>query len=367
MKPYLPGPLPPAFIHWESLITLIGKANAAVARYDGLLHSVVNPVILLAPLTLREAVLSSQIEGTQATLSEVLQHEAGVRFESQKEYDIQEIINYRNALEIAVQRLKKRPLSLNLVKELHAVLMQSVRGHNKAPGEFRRVQNWIGRPGAGIEQATFVPPSPDVLLEALGTWESYIHADEKDLLVQLAIVHAQFEIIHPFLDGNGRVGRLLIPIFLAEKGILAQPLFYLSAYFEAHRDQYYDRLRAITAESNWQGWIEFFLKAVFEQANESSQRVMSIQALYERMKAELPETIGAQFVLAALDALFKKPVLSSTDFIQSTQIARRSALRVLSALKEAGFLSTLKPAAGNRPEVLIFKQLVQAAEGGEAE
>jgi Fic family protein len=178
MKPYMPNPLPPASIDWEALVSPIGKANAAVARYDGLLHSVVNPQILLAPLTLREAVLSSQIEGTQATLSEVLQHEAGLRFEQQKEYDIQEIVNYRNALQLAEERLKKQPLSLNLVKELHAVLMQSVRGHISAPGEFRRIQNWIGRTGAGIDQATFVPPSPDMLLNVLDRTTSNYYGRE---------------------------------------------------------------------------------------------------------------------------------------------------------------------------------------------
>lgn len=362
MKPYSPEALPPSAINWEALISLIGKATAAVARYDGLLHNVVNPKILLAPLTLREAVLSSQIEGTQATLSEVLQHEAGLRFAPQKENDIQEIINYRKALALAEQRLQERPLSLNLIKELHAMLMQSVRGHNKAPGEFRRIQNWIGRPGAGVEQATFVPPSPEVLLPALDAWEKYIHVEEKDPLVQLALVHAQFEIIHPFLDGNGRVGRLVIPLFLKEKGILAQPLFYLSAYLEAHREQYYERLRAITAESDWQGWVAFFLNALAEQASADSGRVMGIQALYERMKVELPHAIGAQFVLPALEALFRMPIFSSTDFIRESGIARRSALRVLAALKDTTVLSTLKPAAGSRPEVLIFGELIEVAE-----
>jgi Fic family protein len=363
MKPYIPDKLPPPDISWEALVSIVGKANAAVARYDGLLYSIVNPQILLAPLTLREAVLSSQIEGTQASLTEVLQHEAGLRFEQEKEHDIQEIINYRTALERAQQRLKKRPLSLNLIKELHAELMQSVRGHNKAPGAFRRIQNWIGRPGAGIEQATYVPPSPDVLRGALDAWEKYIHTDEKDILVQLAIVHAQFEILHPFLDGNGRVGRLLIPIFLTEKGMLSRPLFYLSAYLEANRTHYYTRLRAITEEKKWQDWIEFFLKAVIEQAEEDSQRVLNIQKLYERIKTDLPGKIGAQFVLSTLEVVFRKPVFSTTDFVRETGISRRSALRILSALKEAEVLSTLKPGVGRRPEVLIFRQLVDAAEG----
>jgi Fic family protein len=240
--------------------------------------------------------------------------------------------------------------------------MQSVRGHNKAPGEFRRIQNWIGRPGAGIEQATFLPPSPEMLLPALDAWEKYIHAEEKDPLVQLALVHAQFEIIHPFLDGNGRVGRLVIPLFLKEKGLLAQPHFYLSAYFEAHREQYYERLGAITAENDWQGWVVFFLNALAEQAGADSKRVMNVQALYDRMKLELPRAIGAQFVLPALETLFKMPIFSSTDFIRESGIARRSALRVLAALKDAAVLTTLKPAVGRRPEVLIFGDLIEAAE-----
>jgi len=225
-QPYKPQKLPLDSIDWGSLVDLIARANAALARYDGMLETMVNPTLLLSPLTTQEAVLSSRIEGTQATLEEVLEFEADPtrKIEPSKYADIQEIINYSKAMQHAVTLLKTKALCLNLIKELHAILLDSVRGANKARGEFRRIQNWIGPPGCSIEEATFVPPSPDVLPQALDNWEKYIHYNEKERLVQLAIVKAQFELIHPFLDGNGRIGRMLVPLFLYEKKLLSQHL-----------------------------------------------------------------------------------------------------------------------------------------------
>jgi Fic family protein len=356
--------LPPD-LDWTSLVFPIGRANAGLARYDGLLQSMVNPGILLSPLTLQEAVLSSRIEGTEATIEEVLQHEAGARFEERKELDIQEIINYREALTFAEKRLEERPLSLNLIKEVHAILLDSVRGHNRGRGEFRRIQNWIGPLGCTIEQATYVPPDPSQLMEYLDAWEKYIHAEEKDLLVQVAIMHAQFEVIHPFLDGNGRIGRILVPVFLYEKKMLVRPLFHLSAYLERHRSEYYTRLRAVTAERDWNGWIKFFLEAVISQAKENTEKARDIQVLYKTMKDEVPRITGSKYTISILDALFEKPIFSTTAFIKSTGIPKRSALRAIRSLKEADILSTLEPGTGRRPEILVFSRLLDAAEGKE--
>jgi len=281
MRPYEPDSLPITSIDWSAHVPLIGQANAALARYDGMLQSIVNPAILLSPLTAQEAVLSSRIEGTQASMEEVLEYEADPeeKLEPSKRSDIQEIINYRRAMGIAVERLKERPLCLNLLKELHAVLLDSVRGRNKAPGEFRRSQVYVGPSGAPIEKATFVPPSADRVAPALDNWEKYLHYEEKDRLVQLAVVKAQLEIIHPFLDGNGRMGRMLVPLYLFDRGLLSSPMFYLSAYLEEHRDVYYERLLGVSRDGDWNGWASFFLTAVVEQAAVNTQKTREILTL----------------------------------------------------------------------------------------
>jgi Fic family protein len=250
MKPYIPEKLPTKSLDWSLLVRFVGQANSALARFDGILQGIVNPNVLLSPLTTQEAVLSSKIEGTQATLEEVLEYEAAPR-EDGKSEDIHEILNYRRAMRMAVDSLKDRPISLNLLKEIQFLLLDSVRGKDKGRGEFRTSQNWIGRPGCKMEEASYVPPPPLQVMEFLDNLEKYVRFDEEDRLVQMAIIHAQFEIIHPFLDGNGRVGRILVPLFLFEKGQLSSPMFYLSTYLEAHREVYYDRLQAISRDGDW--------------------------------------------------------------------------------------------------------------------
>ncbi|MGB6038127.1 MAG: Fic/DOC family N-terminal domain-containing protein, partial [Cryomorphaceae bacterium] len=251
MKPYKPQPLPLQNIEWEAFLELMGKANRYIARYDGLLQSIINPDVLLSPLRTREAVLSSKIEGTQATLEEVLEFEADALRSESKKGDIHEVINYRVALMLGRERMAQRPLSLNVIREIHEILMLGVRGESKDPGNFRRIQNWIGSPGCTMEQARFVPPTVPDMVEGLYDWEKYLHLDEKDVMVQLAIVHAQFEILHPFMDGNGRIGRILIPLFLFHKEIIHQPVFYMSQYLETNRQAYYDALKSITDSNNW--------------------------------------------------------------------------------------------------------------------
>jgi len=264
---YREDSFPPRNLDLERLLPLIGPATEALARYDGILAGVPNADVLLAPLTTQEAVLSSRIEGTQATLGEVLEFEASdVASSAEKREDIFEILNYRSAMRFAVVKRHELPLSQRLMKETHSVLMQGVRGQHKSPGEYRRVANWIGSPGCSLEEARFVPIAANQISHAMSRWEKYLHASASDRLLQLGILHAEFEAIHPFLDGNGRLGRLIVPLFLMEKGLLAGPNFYISAYFEANRDEYYDRLLRVSSNDDWTGWCIFFLTAVIEQA-----------------------------------------------------------------------------------------------------
>lgn len=363
MDPYVPQSLPRPDLDYGRLIRMVGPANAALARYDGLLQSVINPSVLLSPLTNREAVLSSKIEGTQATVDEVLEYEAGIDFSGEKVQDIQEIVNYRKALVLATEALAARPITLSLVRQMHAVLMDSVRGSNKSPGDFRVDQNWIGPTGCTMAQATFVPPSPLQLQDHLEAWETYLSADEFDSLVQVAIMHAQFELIHPFKDGNGRIGRLLIPLFLFQRRTLASPMFYLSEYLESHRDLYYARLRGISQDGDWSSWIEFFLEAIVEQARSNTDRVRDILNLYENMKGRITELTRSQHAILVLDTLFDRPVFQSSDFVQRSGIPKQTALPFLRKLREAGILHPLREQSGRRSAILAFRDLLNCAEG----
>lgn len=362
---YIAENLPLKSIRWADHITLIGKANAALARYDGILQSIVNPTVLLSPLTTQEAVLSSRIEGTQATLEEVLEYEADPKEKRapEKVADIQEIINYRKAMFVAVEEMKSRPLCLNLIRDLHRVLLESARGRDRAPGDFRRIQNYLAPIGAPIEEASFVPPSPENVLPALSNWEKYLHFEEKDPLVQLSVAKAQFELIHPFLDGNGRIGRILIPIFLYDKKLLSSPMFYLSAYLERNRPLYYERLNAISRKGDWNGWIAFFLTAIVEQAEANSVKAKAILGLYERMKQIVPEITHSQYAIQAIDAIFKHPVFQSTEFITSSSIPRDSALRILNSMKGKKIIVVIREAKGRRPALMAFVELLWIVEG----
>lgn len=363
MKPYIPESLPLTNLDHGRLIRLIGPANAALARYDGLLQSVVNPSVMLSPLTTQEAVLSSKIEGTQATVDEVLEYEAGIEFDAEKVKDIQEVVNYRSALTLAKETLTQRPLNLALLRQMHGTLMSSVRGADKSPGQFRVQQNWIGRENCKIEQATFVPPSPLQLLDHLEAFERYLASDDVDPLVQVSVVHAQFELLHPFSDGNGRIGRLLIPLFLFQKRTLASPMFYLSEYLEEHRDLYYAGLRGISQQGDWTGWVEFFLTAITEQAQTNTVRVRAILELYERMKQQIYDLLNSKYALKVLDSLFDRPIFESSDFVERSGIPKNTALPFLRQLREAGILLLLREKSGRRSAILAFSELLNCAEG----
>jgi Fic family protein len=364
VEPYKPSQLPLDCIDWPAHVTRIGQANAALARYDGMLQSIPNPAVLLSPLTTREAVLSSRIEGTQATLGEVLEFEADAQepLDPLRKADIQEILNYRRAMAQAVEDLETRPLSLNLLKQLHATLLDSVRGRDQSPGRFRRVQNYIAPPGEPIERATYVPPAWEQVKPAMDNWETYLHTDEKDPLVQLAIAKAQFELIHPFQDGNGRLGRMLVPIFLFDKRLLSSPMFYLSAYLEEHRDTYYYRLRAISEADDWNGWVAFFLTALVEQAHSNSVKTRKIMALYESMKLDVPKATRSQYAIQAIDTLFGRPIFRRTDFVQQSGIPRGSARRIFDVLRREGVIQELRPGSGRRAAIMAFPELLRITE-----
>jgi len=365
MEPYIPQTLPIAGIDWTTHVSLIGKANAGIARYDGILLGIVNPEVLLSPLTTREAVLSSRIEGTQASLEDVLQFEADAdnKLGVEKQRDIQEILNYRTALTRAVDDLQHRPIHVNMIRDLHRILLTSVRGREREPGEIRRIQNYIAPPGTPIEHATFVPPAPQNVMDALTNWENYLHTEEKDPLVQLAILKAQFELIHPFRDGNGRIGRMLIPLILYNKKILSTPRFYISAYLERNRDIYYDRLLAISRDQDWNGWISFFLQAIIEQANDNSEKAKQLLGLYENMKRQVPEITHSQYSIQAIDAIFSRPVFKSTDFIIASKIPKDSANRLLGKLYEHQILMVAREGKGRRPTIYVFPKLIAITEG----
>jgi Fic family protein len=360
MLPYVPATLPLPDISWGKLTSLIARANRELASYDGLLHGLVNPLILLSPLATQEAVLSSKIEGTQATLEEVLEFEAKPCVEDQrKQEDIQEVLNYRTAMEVAISELKTMPLTLNLIKSVHEVLMDHVRGHNKRRGTFRTTQNWIGAAGCSINEASFVPPSPLELPKHLDNLEKYFHSEDVDLIAQAGIIHAQFELIHPFMDGNGRLGRMLIPLFLFQHGVISTPSFYLSAYLESKRDEYYERLKRISHTADWEGWITFFLHAVIEQAIASKTTVKKIMDLYGEMKTLVPTLTRSVHATMALDLLFSKPIFTSTDFSVRAKIPKATAARLLKVLENEGVIVLTQAGQGREAGVYAFSRLLK--------
>jgi Fic family protein len=362
MLPYEPEPLPITDLDKAALFSAVGEANATLARYDGLLMGMINPAVMLSPLTNQEAVLSSKIEGTQATVEEVLEHEAGQEYDENKRKDIQEIINYRRALMLAKDSATDRPIRLTLIRELHKALMSSVRGEDKEPGLFRKDQNWIGRPNCAIEEASFVPPNPLQLMDHLQAWESYLDMDDMDPLVQTAIVHAQFELLHPFKDGNGRIGRLLIPLFLYCKARLSSPMFYLSAYLERNRDEYYDRLLEISRTRDWTGWVAFFLRAVTEQASQNSAILREIMNLHEITKTQIRDLTHSPHTAQMVDALFDRPIFTATDIARRANVPKPTAHKLIATLLTEGILQTIRAAAGRRPAILAFAELLNTVE-----
>jgi Fic family protein len=363
------GKFPPAKLAWDKLIPLIGPASAALARYDGILNAVPNPDILLSPLATQEAVLSSKIEGTVTTITEVLEFEAEGATSGkspEKAADIKEVLNYRHAMWNAIDGLKTLPLSQRIIKEAHRDLLEGVRGEDKRPGEYRRGPNWIGPPGSKIEDARFVPISADRLLDGVSAWEKYIHAEPLDRLAQLAILHVEFEALHPFLDGNGRIGRMFVPLFLYKTGLLARPTFYISSYFERNRDEYYERLLAVSRDDAWTDWAAFFIGALRAQAEENQAKAQAILDLYRKKKEWITDITRSPYAIRALDFLFRRPVFIASEFTSQENVPSASASRTLKILRNEGIFRVLRESSGRRPAILAFRELLNIVEGYEA-
>jgi Fic family protein len=358
---------PPRVLDWPQLIPHIGPANAALARYDGLLTAIPNATVLLSPMTTQEAVLSSKIEGTQATMGEVLEYEAEGSpelMDPARREDIEEVLNYRRALQQATQEMHELPLCNRLIKRVHETLLAGVRGHDKGRGRFRSIQNYIGVPGRPLEEARFVPIAPTGLEAGMSRWEKYLHESAADPLVQLGIIHAEFEALHPFLDGNGRMGRILIPLFLFDRKLLGAPTFYLSEFLEAHREEYCDRLLAVSRDQDWTGWCRFFLIAIQKQAAENEAKARKILDLYQRRKEWVIERTHSQYAIRALDFLFHTPIFNATDFISQARMPAPTARRILKLLAGSrGMLKTVRKGSGRRPSVYAFRELLNIAEG----
>jgi len=317
-----------------------------------------NPHVLIRPFLRREAVLSSRIEGTQATLGELLAAEAGAVVDRSPE-DMREVANYVVALEHGIKRLKSLPLSLRLVRELHARLMHGVRGGQVTPGEFRRTQNWIGPPGCTLTNATYVPPPPDELMACLADWEKALRRTELPPLIHVALIHSQFEAIHPLLDGNGRVGRLLITLLLIERGVLPAPLLYLSAFFEATRREYYDRLLGVTQRSEWEPWLEYFLNGVARQSEDAVGRSQRINVLLAKWRRSI---VGASSrnTLLVLDLVAENPFITAKRSAERLKIAFTTAQRAIDRLQKAGAL--VQTTQGRRDRVYCARELLDILE-----
>jgi Fic family protein len=363
------GKFPPQGLDWPRLVPLIGPAIGGLGRYDGLLSAIPNADILLSPLTTQEAVLSSKIEGTHVTIGEVLEVEAGGESEAitqPKRDDVEEVLNYRKAMRACTEEMKHRPFSQQMLRTAHGLLMQGVRGRDKTPGSYRREQNWIGPKGCSIDEASFVPIPLEHLLAGMDDWERYLNStSEFDILVQLAILHVEFEALHPFKDGNGRLGRMLIPLFMYQRKLLARPDFYMSGYLEAKREEYQERLRAVSRDGDWTGWCAFFLQGVKEQAAENERKARAILALYSRVKEQVVDLTHSQHAIRAIDFLFNTPIFATPTFVSYSGIPKPTANRILTLLRDEKLLQTVQEGRGRRAGIYVFRELLNIAEGKE--
>jgi Fic family protein len=351
---FVPNPLPPKLDWDNSLVSLVSRADLALGTLSGLGDTLPNPHLLIYPFIRREAVLSSRIEGTQSSLSDLLLFEAT---SVEKQRDVREVQNYVQAMEYGLKRLEELPLGLRLIRELHDILLKGVRGEQTTPGEFRQSQNWIGAPGSALKDATYVPPPPQEMMESLDQLEKFLHSDaELPRLVELSLVHYQFEAIHPFLDGNGRIGRLLITLFLCQRGILNKPLLYISAFFEQHRQEYYQRLLAVSQRGQWREWITFFLEAVIEQSGDTVERARQLLDLHRdyyqtSLEKHLPPTAGQ-----LVELIFMKPVLNAKTVQESLKISFPAAQKAINALVAQGILT--ETTGGRRNKAYAAKQII---------
>ena len=361
---FVPNRLPPDLeLTWE-FVNQISEADRRLSELAGAARTLPNPHLLIEPFTRREAVLSSRIEGTVASLSDLMSFEAlGVVHPDRP--DVAEVANYVTALEYGLSRLTKLPVSTRLMRELHERLMRGTRGEHMIPGEFRRSQNWIGPPGCLLKDASFVPPPEAEMKEALSDLEKYIHSESKlPPLVRMALIHYQFEAIHPFLDGNGRIGRLLITLLLCAEGLLPQPLLYLSAFFERHRSQYYRLLLEVSQQGNWQEWITFFLCGISEQSVDALNRANQLQQLSLEYRQMLHGKRSSATLLQMADLLFKNPVFSPSSISKALKITYVSAQKNIDKLVNAGILR--ETTGRQRGRIYVAQRVIEILEKRDA-
>ena len=357
-RAFHPSPLPPEIVWTPKLVQSLSHADRLLGRLAGEGRRLPNPHLLIRPFVQREAVYSSRIEGTQATLGELLAADAGVSPERSPE-DLREVGNYVTALEHGLKRLESLPLSLRLVRELHEKLMTGVRGDHATPGQFRRTQNWIGRPGCTLAEASYVPPPPADLLDHLGRWEEFLHDESAPPLVHAALMHYQFEAIHPFIDGNGRVGRLLITLSLCARGVLTEPLLYLSAFFEATRNDYYDGLRGITERGDWAGWLEYFFNGVARQSEDALSRAERINQQLADWREAFAGS-GSKVPLQLIDLVGSNPFLTPRETERRLGVAYNTVMRAITALEEGGVLA--KVGESKRDRVFCARAILDILE-----
>lgn len=345
LQAFVPASLPPHITYDNDLVLKLSHADAALSELAGVGRHLPNPHLLISPYIQREAILSTRIEGTMANFSDLLRDEISEGTKKQDE-DVLEVRNYILALEFGIRRLDQMPLSLRMVRELHELLLKGVRGESAELGQFRKRQNYIGVEGSRIEAAIFVPPPPVEMMEALHAWELFLNErDSMPELIQCALVHYQFETIHPFIDGNGRLGRLLVTLFLLERGRLSQPLLYLSAFFEAHRNDYYTLLQRVRTDGDWPSWIRFFLQGVAETAKAAAQQAVQLMDIREQYRQRLR---GKGKALILLDELFVNPYVTVPRAMSILKVSQPTAQSAISQLQSLGLLEEITGRAWRR-------------------
>ncbi len=362
---FVPNPLPPRFESTWDLAEQISHADRNLGELAGVARTIPNPHLLIEPFTRREAVLSSRIEGTQATLEDVFSAQAATQRAGPSD-DVREVMNYVTALEYGLRRTKELPISLRLIRELHERLMKNVRGGPLTPGEFRRAQNFIGPPGCRLEDATYVPPPALQMKEALDRFEKYLHEERRTLppLVRLALIHYQFEAIHPFLDGNGRVGRLLVTLLLCAEGLLPQPLLYLSAYFERNRREYYRLLLEVSQSGSWTAWVKFFLTGVSQEARDAVARSNQLLALRQEYRKKLQAEKAPGRTLELMEMLFTEPVVTVRGAKQRLKVTTRAAQQNVDRLVRAGIVKEVTGKQRNR--IFVAQKILRIVEADRA-
>jgi len=362
---FVPHPLPPEIKYSRESINLLAEANRHLGNLNGVGALLPNPNLLIIPYMRREAVLSSKIEGTQTSLSDLFYFEAARKEEQKVEArntDILEVVNYVKAMGYGLKRLKELPICLRLMREIHGILMKNVRGQHLTPGEFRRSQNWIGPAGCTLNDAAFIPPPVREMHEALGELEKFLHhKDNIPGLIQCALIHYQFEAIHPFLDGNGRIGRLLTTLFLCEREFLSYPMLYLSAFFEKYRREYYDRLIYVSQRGEWGEWINFFLRAVAIQSKDAAINSKAILNLLESYRCRLQKKRVSIYVTKLLDELFKNPYVTISRTAVKLKTSFHTAKAAIEKLKKANILVEITDK--QRGKIYCAKELLSLLEG----